>query len=196
MLARRAPALVVAAALTLALTGCGRDGAGTTPVSASIDAGATGAPVGVTQIPVGDRVPAPPLAGPTIDGGTVDLADEIGSVVVVNAWASWCAPCREEMPRLRATYDDTPRSQVAFVGLDVTDDAADALAFAAETGMEWPSISDPEGALLATVPGVPPRALPSTVVVDRQGRIAATMVGAVPPDTLTPLIEGLLAEPS
>lgn len=200
MLARRAQVLLLAAAVVVGAAGCGRDGAGVTPVSpdSSTTAAATTAadPIGVTEIPAAERVAAPALTGTALDGGTLDPADRRGKVVVVNAWASWCAPCREEMPRLRATYDETPRAQVAFVGIDVNDDAADAQAFAAETGMAWPSLSDPDGAVLATLPGVPPRALPVTVVLDRQGRVAATIVGAVPADTLTPLVERLVAEPS
>jgi thiol-disulfide isomerase/thioredoxin len=200
---RRGPGLLAGALVVAALlAGCGRDGAGLIPVSpgpsdASAPATATGAElVGVTEIPVADREPMPALSGPTLSGGTYDLADDLGRVVVLNSWASWCAPCREEIPELRAVYDDTARAEVAVVGLNVNDATEAATAFGAETGIAWESVVDTDGSLLATIPGVPPRSLPSTVVIDRQGRVAVRIVGVVPPGALGPILDRVAAEPS
>jgi len=151
---------VVLSAAVLLLAGCGRD---------------TPAIPGFEVLAPGDREPMPALAGSTLDGQQVDWADLTGSVVVVNNWASWCAPCRDEMPHLVALAESEPSIRV--LGLNVRDEPAAARAFAAELGVDFPSIVDADGSLLRSVPGVPPAALPSTLVLDAQGRIAARIIG-------------------
>ncbi len=155
----------------LALAGCGRDPRpGTAPSEPPAE-------VGLTVIPRGERQEAPPLAGPTLTGGAADVAALRGHPVLVNAWATWCAPCRKEIPLLVTAAEDHPDLRV--VGLDVQDRPEAARAFAADMGVPYPSIVDPTGEILAGVPGVPPRALPSTVAIDREGRIAARVIGPV-----------------
>ncbi len=168
----------MATVLLLLVTGCGRD-----PVLS----------VGTTRIAAEDREPAPAIAGPTLDGGTLDLAEYAGRVVVLNNWASWCAPCREEIPIL---VDAARRrgGEVAFVGLNVSDEQAAATAFAGETGMDYPSIVDPKGALLGTIPGVPAKSLPSTVFIDAQGRVAARVIGEITAPELDSILDDLEAE--
>lgn len=164
--------MALSALLAISLmTGCGRD----TPAIPGVDA-----------VSVEDREPMPPVAGVTLDGAELDLADFRGSVVVVNNWASWCAPCREEMPHLIALAQEDPRVRV--VGLNVRDEAAAAESFASELGIDFPSIVDADGSLLRSIPGVPPAALPSTVILDAQGRIAARVIGATSIEQLRELV--------
>jgi thiol-disulfide isomerase/thioredoxin len=172
-------ALLVALTAT-GLTACGRD----QPVV-----------VGTTVIPPDDRESMPPIAGTTLDGTPLDLADLRGSVVVLNAWASWCDPCRDEMPSL-VSLDAATGEDVAVVGLDVKDDDDAARAFASELGVGYPSIVDADGAILPTIPGVPAAAVPSTVIVDRDGRQAARIIGEVDPDELASLVADIAAEPA
>lgn len=142
--------------------------------------------VGLTVIPVSERVTAPPLAGTTLSGESLDIAEFRGEPLIVNSWASWCSPCREEIPLLRQIADERP--PVRIVGLDVQDRTQSARDFAQETSMTWPSIEDPQGQLLAEIPGVPPKALPSTIAIDPQGRIAARVIGPIKPDMVKPLV--------
>ena len=148
--------------------------------------------VGTASFAVQEREPAPSIAGPTLDGGRLDLADLVGRVVVLNSWASWCAPCRAEVPML---VDQARKrgGEVAFVGLNVSDEQAAAEAFVAETGMDYPSIVDPNGTLLATIPGVPAKSLPSTIVIDPQGRVAARVIGEVTAGDLASILDELEA---
>lgn len=164
-------ALLVALTAT-GLAACGRD----QPVV-----------VGTTVIAPDDREAMPPISGTTLDGAALDLADLRGSVIVLNAWASWCDPCRDEMPALVA-LDAATGDDVAVVGLDVKDDDDAARAFAADLQVRYPSIVDADGAILPTIPGVPPAAVPSTVIVDREGREAVRIIGEVDPDELTALV--------
>ncbi|MHB1163869.1 MAG: TlpA family protein disulfide reductase [Candidatus Nanopelagicales bacterium] len=183
MISRRAlvflvPALVVALGV---LPGCGRD----QPPQ-----------VGTTVIPADERQALPAVFGPTLAGGSLDLADLRGRVVVLNSWASWCEPCRAEMPALVDLARSVDPADAAVVGLNVRDDPAEATAFAGSLGVTYPSIVDPEGTILPTIPGVPPASLPSTVIVDRDGRVAVRVIGAVDPRELPGLVAAVVAEPA
>ncbi len=184
-LTRRTPALLIALALCLAapVAGCGRDAPPSTLV-------------GTTVFAPDEREPLPPVSGPTTDGDTVAVSDLLGRVVVLNSWASWCAPCRDEVPAFVAIAEQSDPAQVAVVGLDVSDDPAAAAAFEQDLGMTYPSIVDPEGSILATIPGVPPTAIPSTVVIDRDGRIAARIIGEADQQELSSIIAAVAAEPT
>ena len=173
--------LLALAVVPLLLVACGRD----QPASAMI---------GVESVAADDRVPLPPVAGPTLDGGQLDVADLRGRVVVLNSWASWCAPCREEVPSFVALADGRDPGDVALVGLNVRDQASAANAFVADFRIPYPSIVDAEGELLSTIPGVPPSALPSTVILDREGRIAARIIGVTDSGELAALIDAILEE--
>ena len=135
--------------------------------------------VGVTRIAPADREGMPVISGPLLAGGTGSIADGAGRVVVLNNWASWCEPCREEIPLLVNAYAAADPGDVLFLGLNVSDETAAASDFVDVTGMPYSSIVDTDGAQLATIPGVPARALPSTVIIDRDGRIAARIIGPV-----------------
>lgn len=133
------------------------------------------------------------LGGTTLDGATLDLADLRGRVVVVNVWGSWCAPCRTEAPVLAKLSRSYADRGVAFVGVNVKDNRAAALAFERTYGLTYPSIEDRDGrAVLALSRHVPASAVPVTLVLDGQGRVAARVLGAVREATLRALLESVL----
>lgn len=165
---RRVAALAPLLVLPLLMTGCGRD----QPASAL---------VGVDAVAVEEREAPLDISGTTLEGEPFSLADLRGRVVVLNAWASWCAPCRSEMPAFVDLDGSADPADVAVIGLNVTDDPVAAQEFIDEMGMSFPSIDDPEGTILATIPGVPPKSLPSTVILDREGRIATRIIGPTDP---------------
>ncbi|MCK2214651.1 TlpA family protein disulfide reductase [Actinomadura sp. ATCC 31491] len=129
---------------------------------------------------VSERKPAPAVQGPTLDGGSASLAAHKGKVVVLNFWASWCGPCRAEAPVLKEVAAKTKGAGVEFIGVDFKDRQADALAFERTEQTGYPSIYDQPGKVALAFQGtVPPAAIPSTLVIDEQGRIAARALGAV-----------------
>jgi thiol-disulfide isomerase/thioredoxin len=135
-----------------------------------------------------DRKPAPRARGTTLDGKPFDLATLRGKVVVVNFWASWCAPCRGEAPALEQVYREHKAQGVEFVGVDIKDDPDPARAFVRKFKVGYPSIVDPDGQVTLAFRDVPPNAVPSTLILDRQGRIAASVIGATTYDRLTRLL--------
>jgi thiol-disulfide isomerase/thioredoxin len=150
--------------------------------------------VGTTTFAPDERKAMPPISGSTADGTRVDLADKHGTVVVLNSWASWCAPCRDEIGGFVALAKAADPADVEVVGLNVKDDPSAAADFAKEFDLPYPSIVDADGTLLPTIPGVPPASLPSTVIIDRQGRIAATIVGPADQKELSALVESFVTE--
>ncbi len=116
------------------------------------------------------RTGAVALSGSTTDGTTVSVADWRGKLVVVNVWYASCAPCRIEAPDLAAIATATP--DVQFLGINTRDDAAAAQAFEKKFETPYPSLLDAStgAALLALRGTIPPQAVPSTVVLDTEGR--------------------------
>lgn len=143
----------------------------------------------------GKRVKAPTLEGETV-GGTILQAESLrGKVVVVNVWGSWCAPCRAEAPDLARVARETESKGVRFLGIDVRDDKASAQAFTRRFDIPYQSLYDPNGTQLVKFASViPVSAVPSTVVVDRSGRVAARVIGRVDYKTLDGLVQDVLAE--
>ncbi|WP_248581857.1 TlpA disulfide reductase family protein [Nocardioides sp. InS609-2] len=150
----------------------------------------------VEQIPVADRVPLPTLQGATLDGGSFDSRDHAGTLLVVNVWGSWCPPCRKEAPGLRRGWEETRNQGVQFVGIDVRDNDAAAIAYERRFKITYPSITtaDSGPALLALGSILPANAIPSTVVVDRDGKVAARVIGGTTYLTLRDLVDDVLAE--
>lgn len=142
---------------------------------------------GVAVFPVGQRSAPPQLRGTTLAGESLDLSDLVGhGIVAVNVWASWCGPCRQEMPRLAHAA-----GVIRVVGIDERDHSGSALAFAASRGATYPSLSDPDGKLLARLPMLPQTGVPSTLFLDRRGRVAARVVGPVDSEVLRRIVHRL-----
>ncbi|MDN5858176.1 MAG: TlpA family protein disulfide reductase [Pseudonocardia sp.] len=124
-------------------------------------------------------------------GTTIGLADFAGRVVVVNIWGSWCGPCRVEAPELDAVGKQTG---AAILGVDVRDDRAAAADFVRSRGLSYDSIYDNPGRVLLRLRGYPRNTVPSTIVFDKQHRVAAVFLTTVTASEVIPLIERLQAE--
>ncbi|MGC0421504.1 TlpA family protein disulfide reductase [Embleya sp. AB8] len=151
---------------------------------------------GVRRIPVEQRKPAPSLSGETLAGDRLDVASLRGRVVVVNMWASWCAPCRGEAPALQRVYADLRPAGVEIVGLNTSESTREnARDFENTFGIGYPSLWDPENRqILKLTRYVNAAALPNTVVIDRSGAIAASVIGKIGEEQLRGILTPLLAE--
>lgn len=187
----RVGVVVALVGAALVLTGC----------SGSTASGASGSDTGfvsgdgtLTVLPVADRKAAPQISGSTLDGSTFDLADQRGNVVVLNVWGSWCGPCRAEAPKLQRASAALADQGVRFVGLNTRDKPEPAKAFIKRFGLTFPNLSDPDGRLQLGFRGtLPPAAIPSTLVIDREGRVAARIIGPLEAQsTLQALVQQVL----
>jgi thiol-disulfide isomerase/thioredoxin len=144
----------------------------------------------VTVLKEPQRPPAPPLSGRTLDGRPLALSDLTGSTVVLNVWGSWCAPCRDEAPDLVKAYEQLRGEDVSFVGVNVREaGVASAKAFVRHYDVPYPSIFDADGSeLLGFRDTLPPDAIPSTLVIDERGQVAARVLGTVDTSTLVGLV--------
>lgn len=148
----------------------------------------------VVVIPLDQREPAPELAGLTLDGEGLSTADHSGQVMVLNVWGSWCAPCRAEAPELVAAAEQMP--DVQLIGINTRDlDPAPAQAFVRAFNLSYPSLYDPDGSLLLDFGQVPPNAIPSTIVIDESGRVAARMLGEITAAKLVGVVDDVRADP-
>ncbi|MFD0774099.1 TlpA family protein disulfide reductase [Streptomonospora algeriensis] len=148
-----------------------------------------------TAFEPGERDPAPEVSGETLDGESVSLADYRGEVLVLNFWASWCGPCRAEVPVLNEVYAENKEAGVEFLGVNIKDNATAAEAFEDNQGVEYPSLFDQPGRVpQAFRETVPPAAIPSTLVIDPQGRIAARVIGETDYNELSGLVKPVAAE--
>ena len=144
-------------------------------------------------LPVEQRQPAPVLTGTDLNGDEVDTATWKGSPGVINVWASWCAPCRAEAPELVAVAEQNPK--VNFLGLDTRDNDDSARQFVKRFGITYPNLPDPNGQLvLKFSDSLPPQAIPSTLLIDSQGRVAGRFLGAVEAQELQDALTELKAE--
>lgn len=150
---------------------------------------------GSTQVLTGKaRKPAPAITGTDLDGGKVSLAQYRGKVVVLNFWASWCAPCRAESPTLEALYEKHKKSGTQFLGVNIKDDRTAARAFVRKQKIAYPSVYDQSGEVaLGFRDTVPPKAIPSTIVVDAKGRVSGRIIGEATYDGLDKLIDTVAA---
>jgi peroxiredoxin len=187
MLKRTAAAAAVA--LMLLLAGCGSS---TDGVDAAADSGFVAGDGSIVILPEEERAPAPDLVAETLDGDTFRLSDHLGEAVVLNVWASWCAPCRAEAPALAALAREFDGRGVQFAGLDTRDSDVSARAFVDRFGIPYPNVIDRDGRLqLLFSDTLPPQAIPSTLVIDPEGRVAARALGKVSESSLRGIIEQL-----
>jgi thiol-disulfide isomerase/thioredoxin len=182
------PALVVLAGTLVGCAGAGAVQNGPGGGEARYVAGN-----GVSEI-VKDRKPAPAVQGTTLDGKPLKLADFSGKITVINFWASWCAPCRAEAPTMQKVYDETKASGVQFVGVDIKDGKDNAQAFLRTFKVTYPSLYDQAGQTALAFRDIPPNAVPSTLVIDRRGNIAARAIGSVSYSPLKDIVTRLAAE--
>ncbi|MGE2689393.1 TlpA family protein disulfide reductase [Mycolicibacterium pulveris] len=189
--------VVIVSAVVAVLTGC----------STGDDAVAQGgtfefvAPGGQTDIfydPPESRGRPGSLSGPDLmdPAQTISLDDFAGDVVVINVWGQWCAPCRTEITQLQQVYDATRAQGVQFLGIDVRDHNMDAPRdFLVDRGITFPSIYDPAMRTMIAFGGkYPTTVIPSTIVLDRDHRVAAVFLRELLAEDLQPVVERLVAE--
>lgn len=176
LVARMAAVVAVAA---LALTGCSND-----PLAQQYRAGSgknyIAGDGSVTEIAEANRTEAITFAAQDLDGKPVGSQQYSGKVVVVNFWYAGCAPCRAEAKDLESVYQKVADQGVVFLGVNVRDSNETARAFNETFGVTYPSVSDLSGKVqLAFASNVPPNAVPTTLVLDTQGRVAARILGRI-----------------
>jgi thiol-disulfide isomerase/thioredoxin len=180
----------------LALSACGSDSNGKS--GGGGDTNFVTNTGGISTVAKGERTAPRTIAGETIEGERLDVADFKGKVVVLNVWGSWCSPCRAEASHFTKVANDLKPKGVEFVGLNTRDfNKQQAIAFEEDYEVPYPSLYDPSGKLILN--GFPkgtlnPQAIPSTVVLDKDGKIAARSLMALDEKKLRSMIEPLLAE--
>ena len=124
--------------------------------------------------------PAPPIMTSTVNGKAFDLAAYRGHPLVVNFWASWCVPCREEFPLFEEQLSTLgPKDGLQLVGVLYKDDPASARKFIDETGASWPSVTDADGSIATAYRAVAP---PQTYFIDKDGILRGIQIGEVRPE--------------
>jgi thiol-disulfide isomerase/thioredoxin len=159
---------------------------------------ATGGNSGVTDVAgstsavlyqAGHRPLAPDFTATTLTGAPLSFSSYRGQVVVLNFWGSWCAPCRAEAPALAGAAKQYRPAGVDFLGVDVRDTTASALAFARNFGIGYPSVSDSSSVITLDFTAVVPIAgTPTTLVIDRTGHIAGAVFGPATYQELTDIL--------
>jgi thiol-disulfide isomerase/thioredoxin len=186
------PVAVAAGALTLSACGGGGTSGGGGKTGFVTNTG------GISTVAKADRRSVNDLSGETLEGKKLDVADLKGKIVVLNVWGSWCGPCLAEAPHFAKVARETAADGVAFVGINTRDvEKSNAIKFEQDFDIPYPSLYDPAGKLL--VYGFPkgtlnPQAVPSTIVLDRAGKIAARSLKGVDEEQLRKLIDPLIAE--
>ncbi|MBW3561809.1 MAG: TlpA family protein disulfide reductase [Actinobacteria bacterium] len=167
-------------------------------VVAALLAGGDSQPTDPTEtriIPAAQREPAPDRAAPLLmEQGDLSLTEYRGRVVVLNFWASWCGPCRREQPELNDAAARLEDGDVAFLGVAVNDPEANARAHWQEFAVPYPSVVDRDASYAAAFGGISPAALPTTLIIDDQGRVAARIFGETDADEVTQLVGRILGE--
>jgi thiol-disulfide isomerase/thioredoxin len=189
MLRRTAVRIAAVLAATLIVVSCARTGADE-PTRSAGQVGYPTVPRNLTRIPPEQRQELPIVSGPALGSNrTISSQDYRGKVVVINVWGSWCPPCRKEAPDLQAASVET-KDSAQFIGITSKDyDPAPAEAFVRSFQITYPSIYDPNGKVLLAFAGeLPPSAIPSTMIIDRQGRLAVRVLSEVSKITLVDMI--------
>lgn len=189
-------AVTLAGALTL--TACS-DADGGSKSSGSAGGNYVTGTSGISTVAKADRVDAPKLDGETVDGSTLDTTTLKGKIVVLNVWGSWCTPCRAEASSFAKVSKELEAAgqPVAFVGINTRDNSKQNAASFEETyGVTYPSLFDPNGKLMLRFPKgtLNPQAIPTTIVLDKDGKIASRSLAALSETKLRSMIEPLLAE--
>jgi len=180
----KAAALAVGLATLIALTGCTQDklaeqyreGSGKNYIAGDGS---------ITEVALANRGKPITFSATDVDGKAVSSVDFAGKVVVVNFWYAGCAPCRAEAKDLERVHSQFASKNVVFLGVNVRDGADTAKTFNSTFGVTYPSVTDLDGKVqLAFSSSVPPNAVPTTLVLDKQGRVAARVLGRLASDTI------------
>lgn len=148
-----------------------------------------------TEIPPESRTEAKDFTATTYEGEEFSLSAQLGNPVVLNVWYAACAPCRVEAADLKEIAEEYAPSEVTFIGVNVRDEVGPAKAFEETYEIPYPSIPDTKGEVLYALHGeVSPNAVPSTLVFDKQGRVAGRISGIADPSILRAMIERVLEE--
>lgn len=172
------------------LAGCGQVGSSNSAGETSYVAG-NGS---MTLVESADRGQPVSLTGKTLDGQALDIKTYLGKVVVVNVWASWCGPCRAEAVELTNVSKEFSNQNVQFIGLNTRDGLAAAKAFNKRFNTGYPSIQDEEGRLTLAFGQLGPAATPTTLVLDKEGRVAGRILGPITEAQLRSLINAVLED--
>ncbi|MET8697512.1 TlpA family protein disulfide reductase [Kitasatospora sp. NPDC058032] len=192
---RVAAAAVTAAAAALVLTGCSSSGSsagGDGQIGFVTAKGST-----ISTVAAGHRQDAPDISGTTLEGTPTKLSDYRGKVVVMNVWGSWCGPCRSEADDLQRVWEKYKDQGVQFLGINTRDpEVKNALRFEQEKGVTFPSIYDPAGTELLKFPkgSLNSNTIPTTLVIDREGKLAARALGGQTDDNLESMLQPIVAE--
>ncbi|HTC71012.1 MAG TPA: TlpA disulfide reductase family protein [Acidothermaceae bacterium] len=150
----------------------------------------------LTTYAVGHRKAAPAVSGTDLDGNSLTLSSYAGKVVVLNFWASWCPPCRSEAPALEQVYTDTRASGVQFVGVDIRENgASDGTNFVTTHHIDYPSFADQSSRIALEFRKTGVESPPTTIIIDRQGRIAARGLGEMTYSQLLSVVKQVAAQP-
>lgn len=191
---------MVTVVISLTLTGCASNDRLATTYNAGDTTGNYVSPDGATKtIAPADRGSSVRWAGTTDTGTKVSSSDYAGKVVVLNFWYAACPPCRAEAARLEKLHTTYAAKGVVFLGVNVQDTAPTALSFEKDHGVTYPSILDADqGAIkLAFTGKISPTAVPTTLIIDAKGRVAARFSGLITsPSLVGTVIDATLAEPS
>ena len=188
--------VLAAAVVTGLLTGCsGRDAVAQ---GGTFEFVSPGGKTDIFHDPPDSRGRPGPLSGPSLTepARTLSLNDFPGQVVVINVWGQWCGPCRAEIGQLQRVYDATRDSGVSFLGIDVRDNSREAAQdFVNDRHVTFPSIYDPPMRTLIAFGGkYPTTVIPSTLVLDRQHRVAAVFLRELLAEDLQPVVQRVAAE--
>ncbi|HEY3436109.1 MAG TPA: TlpA disulfide reductase family protein [Actinotalea sp.] len=191
---RRAARAVVGAAILGLLAGCAPSvGGGWT--SSGAKAGYVSSDLSVTEWKAADRTGPVDITGTDFTGAAVDVSAWRGDVVVLNTWYAACPPCRAEAPDLAAVAQEYATKGVHVLGINGEDDAGAAQAFERTFAIPYPSVQDSGSSAVAALQGlVSMDAVPTTVVLDRTGKVAARILGRLDGSTLRALLDDALAE--
>lgn len=182
MIKKLSASLIVA----LLITGCGIDiPEGYRPSESAVPSAS------ITEIAIDQRSEPIEISGPGLNGGEITTQNMPG-IVIVNAWASWCPPCRKEWPIFVEIQNQYP--EVNILGLNEADDINAAKDFLSTQEGNWPHISDPNQAIAAKADVVQGSYLPGTIILDKQHRVAAKFVGPVNQVDLTRILDQLASE--
>ncbi|MCU7959220.1 MAG: TlpA family protein disulfide reductase [gamma proteobacterium symbiont of Bathyaustriella thionipta] len=127
---------------------------------------------GLTELP--QRIAAPDFMLSDMDGQQHRLSDYRGKVVIVNFWATWCPPCRAEMPSMQRAWERLQKEDIFMLGIDVGEDEDTVFQFSANYPVEFPLLLDLDSSVANQWPL---RGVPTTFVIDTKGQIAYRAIG-------------------